>query len=123
MTTRPPHPLTLAYLDHSEMEFARRYAARGRRYKPVPTDKLRKAWVGTFRRAWFGDDDGWRQVWNDLGAEFRLRGLEPPRQLIAREDWTSVAERLNETARHPTVRTWLLDDIRRFLEDYAAPRH
>ena len=74
--------LVKAFLDHSEMEFIRSYLERGRSFADVPTEGVEEAWATAFKLACVHGQTSHKIELNDLTAELRLRGLDPPERLV-----------------------------------------
>ncbi len=74
-----------AFLQRRSMEQRRNYLARGRRFVILDVGQLSKSWI-TAVRNWLARKDRAAQVtMDDLTAELRLRGLEPPYEAIKQE--------------------------------------
>lgn len=76
----------LALLEDSRAEELKSYLARGRKLAAMSVDELRVAYVAAFRQwsAAEGSPDVAGPL-EDAGAEFGLRGLDPPLDLVAPE--------------------------------------
>jgi hypothetical protein len=62
------------------------YASRGRSYKSLTDDQLSRQWIAAFKN--FADDrsdHGRRATEMDLKAEFQLRNIEPPYDVVKPE--------------------------------------
>jgi hypothetical protein len=67
-----------AFLQHRSIEQRRRYLARGRRFLVLDVAQLSKSWI-TAVNNWLARKDGASEItMDDLTAELRLRGLDPP---------------------------------------------
>jgi hypothetical protein len=74
-----------AFLQRRRMEQRRNYLARGRRFVILDVEQLGKSWI-TAVRNWLARKDRAAEVtMDDLTAELRLRGLEPPYEAIKQE--------------------------------------
>src|SRR5215468_10774882 len=74
-----------AFLQHGIREQRRKYLARGRRFVILEVEQLSKSWI-TAVRNWLACKDRAAEVtMDDLTAELRLRGLEPPYEAIKQE--------------------------------------
>jgi hypothetical protein len=74
------------FLMHTTLNGAADYAARGRKFESLSNDQLTEHFVETFRK--LADDPAkWehRALKNDLVAEFQLRDIEPPCDLVSGE--------------------------------------
>src|ERR1700758_74792 len=74
-----------AFLQYKSIERQRDYLARGRRFETLGVGQLRQSWI-TAARNWLAHKDrGTEQAMDDLTAELRLRGLEPPYDAVKQE--------------------------------------
>ena len=75
-----------AFLQNENLEQTKDYLLRGRGFAALDLDGLTAAWVQAFRN-FVADTDGEADVLRlyDLEAEFRLRGEEPPEELVEAE--------------------------------------
>jgi hypothetical protein len=73
------------FLQHRSMEQRRNYLARGRRFVILDVGQLNKSWI-TAVRNWLARKDRAAEItMDDLTAELRLRGLDPPYEAIKQE--------------------------------------
>jgi hypothetical protein len=73
------------FLQRRTLEQRRKYLARGRRFVILDVGQLGKSWI-TAVRNWLARKDRAAEVtMDDLTAELRLRGLEPPYEAIKHE--------------------------------------
>lgn len=73
------------FLQRRNIEKKRKYLARGRRFVVLDAGQLGKSWVAAVRN-WLARKDRAAEVtMDDLTAELRLRGLEPPNEAIKHE--------------------------------------
>src|SRR4051794_31180020 len=113
-------PMAKAFLDHQEMEETRAYLERGREFKGAPAEGINEAWTLAFKLVYEYGETGHRNQLDDLAAELRLRGVEPPGHLV--QDTIAVLqERIRTTAE--TARDGLLENVRRFLEQLEKPKN
>lgn len=77
---------TRAFLENEKLEQTRDYLRRGRPCAGLAPDDLQARWIAAFRdfAADIGDDDDLVRMF-DLEAEYRLRGLPLPMELVAAE--------------------------------------
>lgn len=73
-----------SFLAHESMNETARYLARGRRYEAWTNADVQDRWVMAFK-TWFADTSGSSDEVDDLAAELRLRGEEPPVDRISEE--------------------------------------
>jgi len=116
---------TWAFLENEKLEQTQDYLRRSRPYAgPAPAD-LQARWIAAFRdfAADIGDDEDLMRMF-DLEAEYRLRGLRLPEELVAAEqealdrgmaDW--LAE---DPASWDQMADQMMDEIAVFTVDTAA---
>jgi hypothetical protein len=77
---------TWAFLENEKLEQTQDYLRRGRPYAGLVPADLQARWIAAFRdfAADIGDDDDLVRMF-DLEAEYRLRGLRLPEELVAAE--------------------------------------
>jgi hypothetical protein len=87
-----------AFLQRRGIEQRRSYLARGRRFVVLDVGQLSKSWI-TAVKNWLARKDRASEItMDDLTAELRLRGLEPPYDAVREELATRLA-RMDETQR------------------------
>jgi hypothetical protein len=100
---RDPEAIVNAFLQHKSMEQMQNYLARGRGFDKLNVGRLNKDWIIAVR-SWLAHKDRTKErLMDDLAAELRLRGLEPPYGAVEQE----LADRsvqTNEAERKKTVR-------------------
>jgi hypothetical protein len=98
-----PQAIVNAFLQHKSMEQMQNYLARGRGFDKLNVGRLNKDWIIAVR-SWLAHKDRTKErLMDDLAAELRLRGLEPPYGAVEQE----LADRsvqTNEAERKKTVR-------------------
>jgi len=67
-----------AFLQHTSIGQRRDYLARGRRFGTLDGGQLRESWIIAVRNWLARKDRAAELTMDDLTAELRLRGLEPP---------------------------------------------
>jgi len=73
------------FLQRRTLEQNRKYLTRGRRFVVLDVGQLGKSWIAAVRN-WLARKDRAAEVtMDDLTAELRLRGLEPPYEAIKHE--------------------------------------
>jgi hypothetical protein len=85
--------LANAVVQNALMNETSDYVARGRRFAELDTDDLNARWVTAFRALFVNHDLHHRHDFDDADAEFRLRQLEPPHDLV-RSELAAMAEEL-----------------------------
>jgi hypothetical protein len=71
-----------AFLQHTQMEETQQYLSRGREFKTISEAELKLRWAEAFRRWCKAHSPGHVRKLDDLSAELRLRGLEPPEDSV-----------------------------------------
>ena len=88
-----------AFLQRRSIEQSRSYLARGRRFIILDVGQLSKSWI-TAVKNWLARKDRVSEItMDDLTAELRLRGLEPPYDAVKQELATRFAGRDEATQR------------------------
>src|SRR6478609_1259646 len=113
-------PMAKAFLDSQEMDETRAYLERGRAFSGAPVEGINEAWALAFKLVYEHGETGHRNQLDDLAAELRLRGLEPPGHLV-QDTIRVLKERLRDTA--GAARDTLLENVRRFLEQLGKPKN
>jgi hypothetical protein len=102
-----PEAVVNAFLQHKSMKQMQSYLARGRRFAEIEVEQLNTDWIIAVR-SWLAHEHRTKErMMDDLAAELRLRGLEPPygaveQELADRSAQSNQAERkktLGEVAR------------------------
>src|SRR4029453_18808391 len=94
---RDPEAIVNAFLQHRSMKQMQDYLARGRRFAKLDIGRLNNDWVIAVR-SWLAHKHRTKErMMDDLAAELRLRGLEPPygaveQELVDRSAQTNEAE-------------------------------
>ena len=97
-----------AFLQRSSIEQRRSYLARGRRFVVLDVGQLSKSWI-TAVKNWLARKDRASEItMDDLTAELRLRGLEPPYDAVNRELATRFAG-MDEAAQRKAGRKFARD--------------
>jgi hypothetical protein len=82
---RGPEAIVNAFLQHKSMEQMQDYLARGRRFAKLDIGRLNKDWIIAVR-TWLAHKHRTKErMMDDLAAELRLRGLEPPYGAVEQE--------------------------------------
>src|SRR5215831_19362447 len=84
------------FLQHKSLAQMQDYLARGRRFTTFDVRQLTKDWI-TAVRSWLTHKDHERMM-DDLAAELRLRGLEPP-YLAVEQELADCSAQTKETER------------------------
>ena len=86
-----------AFLQHTRIGQRREYLARGRRFGMLDGGQLRESWINAVRNWLARKDRAAELTMDDLTAELRLRGLEPPYDAVKQELATRFG-RISEVA-------------------------
>jgi hypothetical protein len=90
-----PEVVVNAFLQHKSMQQIQDYLARGRRFARLDVERLNTDWIIAVR-SWLAHKDRTKErMMDDLAAELRLRGLEPPYGTVKQE----LADRSAQTIR------------------------
>jgi len=110
-----------AFLQRRSIEQRRSYLARGRRFVILDVGQLSKSWI-TAVKNWLARKDRASEItMDDLTAELRLRGLEPPYDAVKQELATRFA-RISEVAQKKAGRE-LAREIGMFRPENDKPLH
>jgi hypothetical protein len=114
MARRPPKSMPLP-LDSEAMQRAEAYLARGRIHEPTDTEALKAQWVEAFRR-FVGNlgDPALARAHEDIQAELRLRGEEPPFAEVEKETeafFAQVREAVDRVKRNPAQYAEMLREL------------
>jgi len=92
-----------AFLQHTSIGQRRDYLARGRRFGTLDGGQLRESWIIAVRNWLARKDRAAELTMDDLTAELRLRGLEPPYDAVKQELATPFG-RISEFAQNKAGR-------------------
>src|SRR5262245_35817205 len=115
-----PEAVVNAFLQHESMKQMQGYLARGRRFAKLEVERLNTDWIIAVR-SWLAHKHRTKErMMDDLAAELRLRGLEPPygaveQELADRSAQTNAAER-KKTIREDA------GEIGEFMRENDTPR-
>jgi hypothetical protein len=108
-----------AFLQHKSMEQMQDYLARGRRLAKLDIGRLNEDWVIAVR-SWLAHKHRTKErLMDDLAAELRSRGLEPPYGAVEQELADRSAQ-TNEAKRKKTVRK-VAREIGEFMREIDGP--
>jgi hypothetical protein len=92
-----------AFLQRRSIEQGRHYLARGRRFVILDHKRLSESWI-TAVRNWLARKDRTSEItMDDLTAELRMRGLEPPYSAV-RQELAAHFAGINEVAQNKVRR-------------------
>jgi hypothetical protein len=98
-----PEAVVNAFLQHKSMKQMRGYLAGGRRFAKLDVEQLNTEWIIAVR-SWLAHKHRTKErMIDDLAAELRLRGLEPPYGAVEQELADHSAQR-NQAERKKTLR-------------------
>jgi hypothetical protein len=116
---RDPQAIINAFLQHKSMGQMQDYLARGRRFAKFDVERLNKDWIIAVR-SWLAYKHRTKErVMDDLAAELRLRGLEPPYGAVEQELADRSAQ-TNEAERKKTTRE-VAREIGKFMQENERP--
>ena len=96
-----PEAVVKTFLQHKSLEQMQDYLARGRRFTTFDVRQLTKDWIIAVR-SWLAHKDHTNErMMDDLAAELRLRGLEPPYLAVA-----DCSAQTKETERKKVLRAF-----------------
>jgi hypothetical protein len=107
-----------AVAESTEMDETAAYMRRGRVLSSLTVDTLNLRWTAAFKKCIASRDPEGMRVLNDLSAELRLRGLDPPADTVKPELDAIQAEIAAAGPDNPGIR----DAIRRFFEARNKPQ-
>jgi hypothetical protein len=110
-----------AFLQHTRIGQRREYLARGRRFGMLDGGQLRESWINAVRNWLARKDRAAELTMDDLTAELRLRGLEPPYDAVKQELATRFG-RISEVAQKKAGRE-LAREIGMFRPENDKPLH
>jgi hypothetical protein len=115
---RDPEAMVKAFLQYKIMEQMQDYLNGGRRFAKIDDERLSEDWIIAVR-SWLAHKRRAKErIMDDLAAELRLRGLEPPYGAVEQE----LADRsqTNEAERKKTVRE-VAREIGEFMRENERP--
>jgi hypothetical protein len=116
---RDPEAMVKAFLQHKITEQMQDYLTRGRRFAKVDDGRLNKDWIIAVRSWLAHKRRANERIMNDLAAELRLRGLEPPYRAVEQELADRSAQ-TNEAKRKKTMRE-VAREIGEFMRENERP--
>jgi hypothetical protein len=116
---REPEAIVNAFLQHKSLEQTQDYLVRGRRFAKLDVAQLNKDWIIAVR-GWLAHKDRTNErMMDDLVAELRLRGLEPPYGAVEQELADRSAQ-TKETERKKVLRA-VAREIGGFMRENQRP--
>ena len=116
-----PEVVVNTFLQHKSLEQTQDYLTRGRRLTTFDVRQLTQNWI-TAVRSWLAHKDHTKErMMDDLAAELRLRGLEPPYLAVERE-LANCSARAKESERKKVLRAFARE-IGEFIRENQRPLH
>jgi hypothetical protein len=116
---RDPDAIVNAFLQHKSMEQMQDYVARGRRFAQLDIERLKEDWIIAVR-SWLAHKHRTKErMMDDLAAELRLRGLEPPYGAVERQ-LADLSAQTTKAERKRTVRE-VAREIGEFMRENDRP--
>ena len=109
------------YLQHALMNETKAYFDRGRRFEKLDVTQLNEKWVVVFK-VYLADHTRQQGLeMDDLAAELRLRGLDPPFEAVKAEisRLQGALKRIGPHASSPEFE----QKVSEFLEQRSKPKH
>jgi len=114
-----PEAVVKAFLQHKSLEQMQDYLARGRRFTKLTVARLNADWIIVVR-SWLAHKHSTNErMMDDLAAELRLRGIEPPYVAVEYELADRPAQ-TKETERKKVLRA-VARDIDEFMRENQRP--
>ena len=114
-----PEAVVNAFLQNKSMEQMQDYLARGRRFTKLTVAGLNADWIIVVR-SWLAHKHSTNErMMDDLAAELRLRGIEPPYVAVEHELADRPAQ-TKETERKKVLRA-VARDIDEFMRENQRP--
>jgi hypothetical protein len=84
-SSEDPEAVVNAFLQHKSLEQTQDYLVRGRRFAKLDVAQMNEDWINAVR-GWLAHKDRTNErMMDDLAAELRLRGVEPPYGAVEQE--------------------------------------
>jgi hypothetical protein len=116
-----PEAVVNAFLQHKSLEQMQDYLARGRRFTKLDVAQLNVDWIIAVR-SWLAHKHRTNErMMDDLAAELRLRGIEPPYVAVEHELADRSAQ-TKETERKKVLRA-VAREIDEFMRENQGPLH
>ena len=114
-----PEAVVNAFLQNKSMEQMQDYLTRGRRFAKLEVERLNTDWIIAVR-SWLAHKHRTKErMMDDLAAELRLRGLEPPYGAVEQELADRSAQ-TNQADRKRSVRG-VAREIGEFMRENERP--
>jgi hypothetical protein len=120
-SSEDPEAVVNAFLQHKSLEQTQDYLVRGRRFAKLDVAQMNEDWINAVR-GWLAHKDRTNErMMDDLAAELRLRGVEPPYGAVEQELADRSAQ-TNQAERKRTVRE-VAQQIGMFRPENDKPAH
>jgi len=116
-----PEVVVNTFLQHKSLEQMQDYLARGRRFTTFDVRQLNKDWINAVRSWLAHKDHAKERMMDDLAAELRLRGVEPP-YLAVEQELADCPTQTKETERKKVLRAFARE-IGEFVRENQRPIH
>jgi hypothetical protein len=114
-----PEAIVNAFLQHKSLEQTQDYLVRGRRFAKLDVTQLNEDWIIAVR-SWLAHKDRTNErMMDDLAAELRLRGLEPPYGAVEQE-FADRSAQTKETERKKVLSA-VAREIGEFMRENQRP--
>ena len=114
-----PEAIVNGFLQHKSVERTQGYLARGRRFAKLDFGQLNEDWINAVR-GWLAHKDRTNErMMDDLVAELRLRGLEPPYGAVEQE-FADRSAQTKETERKKVLSA-VAREIGEFMREKQRP--
>ncbi len=114
-----PEAIVNAFLQHKSLEQTQDYLVRGRRFAKLDVAQLNEDWIIAVR-SWLAHKDRTNErMMDDLVAELRLRGLEPPYGAVEQE-FADRSAQTKETERKKVLSA-VAREIGEFMRENQRP--
>jgi hypothetical protein len=114
-----PEAIVNAFLQHKSLEQTQDYLVRGRRFAKLDVAQLNEDWIIAVR-SWLAHKDRTNErMMDDLVAELRLRGLEPPYGAVEQE-FADRSAQTKETERKKVLSA-VAREIGEFMRENRRP--
>ena len=116
---KDPEAVVNAFLQHKSLEQTQDYLARGRRFAKLDVGQLTEDWINAVR-GWLAHKDRTNErMMDDLAAELRFRGVEPPYAAVEQELADRSAQ-TKEVEQKKVLRT-VAREIGEFMRENRRP--
>jgi len=116
---KDPEAVVNAFLQHKSLEQTQDYLVRGRRFAKLDVAQMNEEWIIAVR-SWLAHKDRTNErMMDDLAAELRFRGVEPPYAAVEQELADRSAQ-TKEVEQKKVLRT-VAREIGEFMRENRRP--